>query len=131
MNIIIAGSRSFNDYDLLEEKMNEFLSELKISTSEINHIVSRNSVSEQTNLENVGQNNVIFQYCQCQQIGINFGRAARVIKEMQKWQKKHMFVCFFGIGNSKGTKGMLKEALKKGLLVKLTMFKDNGDKNKI
>jgi len=115
MKVIVAGSRNFNNYNLLKSKLDQILKDqLDIV------IISGNANGADKLGERYGQekNHLIEIYPAEWQ---KFQRSSGPIRNAQMAEVGNMLVAFWD-GQSRGTKNMIEQATKKGLEVHIIRF---------
>ena len=117
--LIIAGGREFSDYPLLAQNVEAFVNELDDPEIEIVCGCARGA-------DSLGE-----EYGKSKGYKINYykpnwdlyGRSAGMIRNNQMAQNADGLVAFWD-GSSKGTKNMIDLARRRGLKVKVVMYKE-------
>ena len=123
IRIIIAGSRTFQDFHLLETKLKEYMEQKQLSLAEI-EIISGTA----NGADRLGERFADKYGIPCSQFPANwdkYGKSAGYIRnnEMAKYAAEKTGVLFaFWDGTSKGTKHMIDLAKKQGLDVHVVQF---------
>ena len=123
IRIIIAGSRTFQDFSLLETKLKEYMEQKQLSLAEI-EIISGTA----NGADRLGEQFADKYRIPCSRFPANwdkYGKSAGYIRnsEMAKYAAKETGVLFaFWDGASRGTKHMIDLAKKQGLDVHVVQF---------
>lgn len=120
MNVIIAGSRHFDDYDLLVTTMDNLLDDLHLNIKSISRVFSGTA----DGADKLGERWA----SECGILVRKFkprwqqhGLAAGPIRNAEMAKEAHLCVLFWN-GKSRGTKNMLENCLKGGVLVKVVKY---------
>lgn len=117
MRVIIAGSRNFSDYELLEKTIDNVR-----QTIPIDEIVSGTATGADSLGEHYAkQKGLEVKYFPAD--WASYGKAAGAIRNKQMSSYADMCIVFWD-SKSKGTKNMIQTALKDELYVKIIRFKD-------
>jgi YspA, cpYpsA-related SLOG family len=119
MKLIVAGSRTFNDYKLLEKSIFDFLSELQDKSSEI-EIVS----GEARGTDRLGELFALKHSLKCTHFPANwdaFGKSAGYKRNEQMAEYADACIVFWD-GTSKGTQHMISIATEHVLHLKIIHF---------
>lgn len=125
--VIIAGSRSFRDYELLKAKCDAIL-DRKGRTHEI-VIVSGTA----RGTDKLGERYAREHGYQSRQFPANwasFGKVAGIVRNSDMARNADALIAFWD-GKSPGTRNMIENARRLGLPVRVIMFEDNGEKQPI
>ncbi len=119
--VIIAGGRHFNDYDLLKEKCEYYLSQ-KMQTHEVvivsGHATGADSLGERFAAEHG-------LYCELHPADWEHnGRAAGPLRNAEMADVSDALIAFWD-GISRGTKSMIDLATKKGLKVAIVKYENS------
>jgi hypothetical protein len=117
LRIIIAGSRDFNDYELLKITLNEYLfynNHLKWNKKEVK-IVSGGAIGADALGERYAKENLYYQNIFRPDWKLH-GKAAGPIRNKLMAENADVLIVFWN-GESKGTADMIKQGEKKGLKV--------------
>lgn len=123
IRIIIAGSRNFNDYALLEKALREYIASRKINPDEI-EIVSGHARGADSLGELFAKNNKL-QLAKFPAQWDKYGKSAGYIRnrEMADYALQETGVLFaFWDGQSRGTNHMINFSREKGLEVHVVPF---------
>jgi hypothetical protein len=123
IRIIIAGSRDFNDYALLEKALREYITSRKINPDEI-EIVSGHARGADSLGELFAKNNKL-QLAKFPAQWDKYGKSAGYIRnrEMADYALQETGVLFaFWDGQSRGTNHMINFSREKGLEVNVVQF---------
>jgi hypothetical protein len=123
IRIIIAGSRDFNDYALLEKALREYITSRKINPDEI-EIVSGHARGADSLGELFAKNNKL-QLAKFPAQWDKYGKSAGYIRnrEMADYALQETGVLFaFWDGQSRGTNHMINFSREKGLEVHVVQF---------
>lgn len=116
MKIIIAGSRDFNDYNLLKSRCDEILAPI----SDI-EIVSGKARGADTLGERFAKESG-FPIKEFPADWKSYGSSAGMIRNRQMAEYADMLIAFWD-GESSGTKGMINLAKNKGMKLEVIVFK--------
>lgn len=123
IRIIIAGSRNFNDYVLLEKALNKYIEDKKINPDEI-EIVSGHARGADSLGELFAKNNKL-QLAKFPAQWDKYGKSAGFLRnrEMANYALQETGVLFaFWDGQSRGTNHMINFSREKGLEVHVVQF---------
>ena len=123
IRIIIAGSRNFNDYALLEKALNKYIEDTKINPDEI-EIVSGHARGADSLGELFAKNNKL-QLTKFPAQWDKYGKSAGFLRnrEMANYALQETGVLFaFWDGQSRGTNHMINFSREKGLEVHVVQF---------
>jgi hypothetical protein len=115
MRVIIAGGREFRDYDLLKQKCGKYLCEYAEVT-----VVSGGAKGA----DELGQRFAEETGCELKVYPADwdtYGKAAGFIRNKVMAENAEALIAFWD-GRSPGTKHMIEEAEKKGLLVRVVRY---------
>lgn len=119
MRVIVAGSRGFNDYELMKEKLLLFFSNLELEDIEI---VSGTA----SGADKLGEKFAKEHGCSIKRFPAEwneYGRKAGMIRNNEMADYADACVCFWD-GHSKGTAGMARIADRKGLNLRIVIETD-------
>lgn len=119
IRIIVAGSRSFNDYELMRTALMNYFFGIKLTKEDCVTIISGGAKGADLLGEEFAKNNH-FNLCRFPADWDKHGKSAGIIRncEMAKYAKEGMGVLFaFWDGKSRGTNHMITYAEKIGLEV--------------
>lgn len=117
LRVIVAGSRDFNDYELLYKKMNHYLSGYKTSELEIVSGGARGA-------DSLGERYAKEKGISIQQFIPDWnglGKSAGYIRNREMALYADACVVFWD-GKSKGTKHMIDLAKKEGLMLRIVIY---------
>lgn len=117
-NIIIAGSRSFNDYAMLAQVCDNIIK--NANSSKIVKIISGNS----RGADILGEHYATERGYELQRIPADwnkYGKSAGPIRNSQMVAEADLLICFWD-GTSKGTKHMISVAKKKNITTHIIPF---------
>jgi len=117
VKVIVAGSRSFNDYTLLEKELTEFLGDMTPDEYEIVSGTARGA-------DSLGEKFAREKGCRLTRMPADwdrYGRSAGYRRNEQMAKYADMCICFWD-GQSRGTKHMIDLAKKYGLRLKVVKF---------
>ena len=123
IRIIIAGSRDFNDYTLLEKALNKYIEDTKINPDEI-EIISGHARGADSLGELFAKNNKL-QLAKFPAQWDKYGKTAGFLRnrEMANYALQETGVLFaFWDGQSRGTNHMINFSREKGLEVHVVQF---------
>jgi hypothetical protein len=115
--VIIAGSRSFNDYELLKSKMLHYLKGFDLSEVEIVSGTARGA-------DQLGERFAREFGCKLKQFipdWDTYGKRAGYLRNMDMAKYANACVCFWD-GKSRGTKHMIDIAKKEGLKLRVVRY---------
>lgn len=119
MKVIVAGSRGFNDYELLKKVCDKMLS--NVNKSEI-EIVSGAALGADT----LGERYAIERGYKLRRFHADWGkynRGAGFIRNKEMGEYADALIAFWD-NSSKGTKNMIDIAKKRGLKIKIQLFRN-------
>ena len=122
MRIIVAGSRNFEDYDVVANRILEFFRENKITEQDMSRVEIISGTAK--GVDRLGERFAQEHGCKLTRMPAdwdNYGRSAGMIRnaEMAKYaaadpRKESILIAFWN-GESHGTRGMIDIAYKHGL----------------
>lgn len=113
--VIIAGSRTFNNYSLLKEVCDEFLQGFEDIEIVCGTAIGADQYGKEYALEN---NYLIKEFVPNWK---KFGKKSGILRNREMAQYGHILIAFWD-GVSKGTSNMIQEARKRKLLVKIVNY---------
>ena len=117
VNIIVAGSRSFNNYELLEQKLDAILQNL--DTQDIQIISGRANGADKLGERYAKEHSI--KYLVFNVNWAEHGKRAGVKRNIEMSQVADALIAFWD-GKSRGTRHMIDLAKQKGLLVRVIQF---------
>lgn len=115
--VIVAGSRNFNDYELLKSKMLHYLKDFDLSEVEIVSGAARGA-------DQLGERFAHEFGCKLKQFPADwntYGRKAGYLRNVDMAKYADACVCFWD-GKSRGTKHMIDIAKKEGLKLRVVRY---------
>lgn len=117
MRIIIAGSRTFNDYGYLCQKMDKVTKNLKNKITIISgHAKGADQLGEQWAFERMHEKEIYHTDWK------TYGKSAGMLRNCEMIDSEVDCLCVFWDGKSPGTKQAIEYAKKKGLKVKVFLY---------
>ena len=119
IKVIVAGSRNFDNYDLLKENLLYYLQRYDLTTVEIVSGTARGA-------DSLGERFAMEYGCKIKRFPADwnkYGKKAGYIRNRQMAEYADACVCFWD-GKSKGTKWMIELAKQKGLNLRIVLFDD-------
>lgn len=117
MNIIIAGGRDFNDYELLKQKLNNIISNL--NKNDITIISGLAKGADSLGLKYAEENNI--KTIKCPANWDKYGKSAGYKRNEDMANIANALIAFWD-GKSKGTKHMIEIAKKRDIKIRIINY---------